>query len=156
MVWDTIDHLDAYRNDLLDPAFDWLKLQRVAGGTAADLPVGIHQIDSEALFVIVQDYQTKDSDVALWESHRRYIDVQVMVHGAETIEVAPVSYLDTTASYDAATDKCRHVGTGTPIVLERGQFCLFFPWDAHRCSMHARTPQRVLKYCIKVKLAVRI
>lgn len=151
MVWDTIDHLSVYRSDLLDSAFDWLQSQRVAGGSAADLAEGIYPIQSDALFVIVQEYQTKDSNAALWESHRRYIDIQVMIHGRETIEVAPVSSLCPTGSYDATTDKCQHVGTGTPIALTQGQFCLFLPWDAHRCSMHVSTPQRVLKYCIKVR-----
>jgi YhcH/YjgK/YiaL family protein len=152
MIWDTLDHVDMYRTPLLGSAFDWLQSQVVGGGAAPVLPEGVHRIHSDDLFVIVQDYQTKDADAALWESHRCYIDIQLMVEGEESIEVAPVSQLAPDGTYDPETDKFRYQGTGHRIVLAQGQFLLFFPWDAHRGCMHVTAPQRVRKYCIKAEV----
>jgi len=151
MIWDTIDHLTLYRSSLLGPAIDWLSSQLVIGGFTSILPEGTHKIKDEDLFVLVQKYDTKDSAKAMWESHKRYIDIQVLLHGEETVEVANILQLTQTSSYDESTDKFRYEGPGNCMVFKTGQFAVFFPWDAHRCSMHTTAPQQVLKYCVKLR-----
>ena len=43
------------------------------------------EIDGENIFALLQRYETKNPEHAAWESHRKYIDIQYMVSGAENM-----------------------------------------------------------------------
>ena len=45
------------------------------------LPTGRISIDGDAIYALVQEYQTKPVDQGKWESHKRYIDIQYIVSG---------------------------------------------------------------------------
>ncbi len=50
--------------------------------------LGRHDLDGDDLFALVQEYTTRAADECVWEAHRRYIDVQFVVTGAERMGVA--------------------------------------------------------------------
>ena len=55
-------------------------------------------------FVNVMEYTTKLRQDACYEAHRDYVDIQVVIRGAEQIEVAPIDALEVTSPYDADGD----------------------------------------------------
>ena len=101
----------------------------------------------------VMSYHTKARVEALYEAHRKVIDVQYTMEGAEGIEYTPTCTLEPLEAYDAEMDVQFYQ---TPARSEGrvdnlpGRFTVFFPEDAH-------LPQLVVPGCTSVrKLVVKI
>lgn len=122
---------------------------------AENYPVGKYEIDGDKLFAMVQEYDTKLLANAKFEGHRRYIDIQYMVSGTETMRFADVSKLAEMTPYnpekDCAFYQDSHKATGA--VLEQGEYAIFFPHDIHMPGVSVQeTPAPVKKIVVKVKL----
>jgi YhcH/YjgK/YiaL family protein len=84
-------------------------------------------------FVLEQAYQTRLRPESFFESHRKYIDVQVIVEGAELMEVVDIGRLPTAVAYDPDRDLIKY-GDSTSashLVLQPGEAVVFFPADGH-------------------------
>ena len=120
-----------------------------------DLPTlaqGRHAIDDERAFALVQEYDTKPWAEGSLEVHRRYIDIQFVVAGEESIGFAPLTAQAVRESYDEAKDIAFLEGTGEPFTLRAGHFAIFFPNDAHMPGRTTGEPTRVRKIVIKVEV----
>ncbi|MDD2762389.1 MAG: YhcH/YjgK/YiaL family protein [Opitutaceae bacterium] len=97
-------------------------------------------------------YRTKSRSEGFFETHRRYIDVQVIVTGEELMEVAAAAGLAVTQDYDEASDFIKYADTGAASVLwmRPGDAAVFWPEDAHMPSLAVRHPALVRKTVIKV------
>ena len=117
------------------------------------LPDGKVAIDGERVFAIVQRYVPAAAAEPEFEYHRKYIDVQYIVSGAEVIGWAPVGRMTVTKPYDADKDACLGsvpAGEWTPVRLEAGQLAVFYPEDAHAPKLRAGAAASVMKIVIKV------
>ncbi|MFI5336591.1 MAG: YhcH/YjgK/YiaL family protein [Opitutales bacterium] len=106
-------------------------------------------------FGIEQVYQTRARAECFFESHRRYIDVQVIVGGVELMEVADLGRLTETQPYDAERDYVKYADPGDASCLrvQAGDLAVFFPADGHMpCLQAAGRPSRVHKTVVKVPL----
>jgi YhcH/YjgK/YiaL family protein len=54
---------------------------------------GKYEIMGEQIYAVVSEYQTSPSEERLWEAHREYVDLQVVIRGEEVIEVSPLSQM---------------------------------------------------------------
>lgn len=149
MIQDTLDHSAAY--EVLGPrfpkAFDFL---RGVDGTQA---TGRHEIDGDRIFALVQTYFTKPAGSALFEAHRKYIDVQYVHNGRETIFWAPLAVMEEeTMAYDGAKDAAlwKLVGDVTPLRLGPGHFAILFPQDAHAPCVEWGGREEVFKVVVKI------
>ena len=85
------------------------------------------------VFAIEQVYETKPRAEGFFESHRKYIDVQVVVEGEETMELVETSRLEVKDSYQPERDLIIYAdfaGASQLRVLP-GQAAIFYPVDAH-------------------------
>lgn len=114
------------------------------------LPEGRYALDGEQVFAIIEQYQTKPREDALWEAHRKYIDVQFVVEGAEVMGVAPLQNMEAQGEYDEAKDYQPFAGDGDFFTLRAGQFAILFPQDVHLPQRSLNQPQTVKKIVIKV------
>ena len=113
-----------------------------------------HDIDGDDCFALVQSYTTKPIAEAKFEAHRKYIDIQFIQSGQETLLWAPLAGLAETRGYDAEKDFALF-GTppiATPLRLRAGEFAIFFPEDAHAPTLELDGPCEVRKVVIKVRL----
>lgn len=115
-------------------------------------PVGKYTLSDNA-YVMVKQYETQACDIPRYETHRDWIDVQVMLRGREWMgwrEKKPGEFND---EYDAADDISFHPGmTGQDILVEEGQFIVFFPEDAHKPGCFKDAPEEVVKLVFKVRV----
>lgn len=127
-------------------------LEFLARPGTAQLPDGRHEIDGEKIFALVQRYVTAAAEPVKFEAHRKYIDVQYVAAGAETIGWLPLAGVKVTEPYDAAKDVCfGRAGCGwTPLRLEAGELAVLYPEDAHAPRLPAGAPGPVLKIVVKV------
>ena len=103
MIVATLDHLDT--NDLTGKrfreAFDWIASQDLEA-----LAPGRHDIDGDAVFANVFEFDTVPADQKHYEAHRRYYDIHFLISGQEKIGVAPVTELEPLQEFDDENDFC--------------------------------------------------
>ncbi len=148
MVIDTLDNSSRY--EVLHPrfkaAFDFLRrpdLGAVAPGRTA--------IDGDALFAIVQTYDTKPIQEGKIEAHKRYIDIQFVVEGEEFVGYAPLGGQAVATPFDAEKDIAFYDGEAWFTRLRKGMFAIFYPEDAHLPCRHTDKPSRVKKIVLKIE-----
>ncbi len=120
-----------------------------------DLPDGKYGIDGERVFAMVQRYVTIEQSVPKFEAHRKYIDLQFLVSGAELIGCAPLAKLSVTEAYDEEKEACFGTvppGAWTPLRLEAGQLAVLYPEDAHAPHLAAGAPAPVVKVVVKIAI----
>lgn len=113
---------------------------------------GKYEIDGENLYVNIQTYKTKSE--ADFEAHRKYVDIQYIISGKENIGVVDYLACTTTVPYDEAKDIEFLRGSGRYITLNKGEFLVLYPEDAHKpsISINPEKPTNVRKAVVKVKL----
>lgn len=123
-----------------------------AAADAANQPVGRYEF--EGGYYMIQEGETKPLDDGTFEAHRRMIDVQVILEGAE--DIAWLDYSDATCAipYDEASDKERLDGPRTHhLLVSEGMFWAAFPWDAHKAISHVDEPHHYRKIVMKLPVA---
>ncbi len=152
MILDTLENSARYESlsAHFAKAFAFL---RTVDGTQA---LGRHEIEGDDVFALVQRYETKPLASALFEAHRRYIDVQYLHSGRETILWAPLASMkEETMAYDAAKEAAlfKLVPEVTPLHLSAGHFAVLFPEDAHAPCVVWEESSEVFKVVVKVAVA---
>jgi YhcH/YjgK/YiaL family protein len=109
-----------------------------------------YDIDGDTVFALVQRYDTKPREKGLWEAHRRYIDVQFVASGIESLGWAQLGNLTETQPYSAEKDCLLLAGSGDVVTARAGDFLVFFPEDAHMPCLAHDQPSPVLKVVVKV------
>ncbi len=151
---ETVDLVELYRQyhtnkSYWDKALAYLKNQNLQ-----TLPIGRYAIDGENVYATVTENPTKDFDSTVWESHRKYIDLQYVISGEEKIGVASPANLTVTKPYDTAKDVANYSGNGKLYDATPGTFFLFFPSDAHRPNIAADAKRAAdKKLVIKIRYA---
>jgi len=150
MVYDLLSNAATYRS--LSPrvalGLDWLA--RFDPAT----PLGRHAIDGDAVFALVQSYETGPASTKQFESHRAHLDIQFVVAGAEIMEYAPIDGLTVTTPFDASKDIMFYAEPAafTSLLCPAGTFAIFYPADAHKPSCSVGAPAPVRKIVVKVRL----
>lgn len=98
------------------------------------LEVGKFEIDN-GIRVIVNAFTAKERDVAKWETHNKYIDLQYLIEGNEIMGWLPIDQMED-AEYNSEKDISYPVpkkdAVPSDVILETGSFAYLEPRDAHR------------------------
>ncbi len=111
---------------------------------------GKYEIENEKIFASVTRYESKLMEKGLWETHRKYIDVQYVARGREKMGYAPMAKLNVSQEYLDEKDMTRLTGEGNFFLAEEGMFAIFYPSDGHMPGMAVASPEKVLKVVVKV------
>jgi len=131
----------------LDTAFEFLKKAPLA-----DLADGRHEISGEAVYALAQSYTT-DAKGGQWEAHRKYIDIQFVAGGRESVLWASVGEMAPSDEYNEKKDVIHFAeADGTPVHLAGGYFAVLFPDDAHKPKCVWGGPKAVKKIVVKVRM----
>lgn len=139
-------------------AFDYATTAFASGSEARGRLAGLAVGTSEKIelaggaFVIEQVFQARLRPEGFFESHRKYIDVQLIVEGEELMEVDDVSRLTVSDPFNPERDLIKYRDTATASVLKMrvGDVAVFFPEDGHMPSLHWRGAGLVHKSVVKV------
>lgn len=115
---------------------------------------GRYDIDGDNLFAAVSEYETESFDERQFESHQKYIDVQYVPSGEETLYWADVKTLtQTSESFSQGGDIAFYKGKAQGSVTLCGGTCaVLFPEDAHMPNCISGKKQKVTKIVFKVKI----
>ena len=153
MILDRLEN--AGRHDALGAdvalAFDYLRRTDFS-----QLPEGRYELDGDRVYAMVQRYQPKPLAEALWEAHRRYLDVQYLAEGSERMGCAPLDdELPVQQNYDPQKDAALYHADGEFFVIHAGSFAIFTPHDVHAPGLAvdgSDVSGRVCKVVVKCRL----
>ena len=134
----------------LDTAITWLE----AGGWDA-LPEGRKDIDGDKVYALIQSYDTKASKAVRYETHRAYLDIQLLVSGTEIIEVTDRARLQVSVPYviDIEFYATPEPNPCFSMLLMPGDALILFPEDAHRPGLAIDgRPVPVRKIVLKIAI----
>ena len=107
---------------------------------------------SGGIFALEQVYLTKPRAEGMFETHRKYVDAQVVFAGEEFMEVTDPGSLTVRDAYNPERDAIfyQNVAPASLLRLCPGDAVIFFPEDAHKGALHVAGPQLVRKVVLKV------
>lgn len=127
MIYDTLDHLEAYRG--VHPGV-MRGLELLRDTDFSQWEDGRHEIDGERLFILLQSYETKpENDTP--EAHRKYIDIQYLLSGQEQMGVGPLEEMTEEVEARPEGDIWFYRGPLSAILLSGRRFTALWPGDAH-------------------------
>lgn len=151
MISDNLKNSHKYfeAHDGFEKSFEFIKK-----ATEENLPVGRYEIDGDKVFAFIQEYTSNYEENGSYEGHRNYIDIQHILSGVEVIEVINIDKATVKTEYNAEKDigffeENQKAGK---VVLEAGEYGIFFPWDIHKPGLcFEGKPDTVKKIVVKVR-----
>lgn len=106
----------------------------------------------ENCFVLEQAYITKDKKDCLFESHKKYIDIQYMFEGDEIMEVENINNLLVETPYKEDLDYAKHAQSKNASVLKikENELAIFYPFDAHMPCIKIDENKKIIKAVFKI------
>jgi len=150
MILDRIEYMETYAHVHAD-------LPKVLAALAtmdiAKLESGRYPVTDSEAFILIQRYTSRNRAQSVWESHRKFIDVQYVVAGEELMGYQTIDVLSVSKPYDATSDAALYTGEGLMIPAGAGTVALFFPQDGHMPGIAVDAGIPMLK--VVAKLPVR-
>ena len=106
----------------------------------------------ENCFVLEQSYITKNKKDCLFESHKKYIDIQYMFKGDEIMEVENIDNLSVTTPYNEDLDYAKYAQTNnsSTLIIKENELAIFYPQDAHMPCIKIDENKKIIKAVFKI------
>lgn len=101
---------------------------------------------------IVQQGTTKPAEGRDLEAHRRFLDIQYILEGQETVGWAPLETLTPAAPFNEDKDVGMYSGECDYMDIKAGYCYVVFPEDAHKPGSHLEQPVNFRKIVVKLKV----
>lgn len=127
------------------------RVRAVVPGERAKIDLG------NGAYVMEETYETKLRADAFFESHQKYVDVQIVFEGEELMEIGDIARMKIRRPYNADRDLVIYEDNTEASLLRvhAGQAAVFFPCDVHMPTLRVRaTAVQVRKCVVKVPIAL--
>ena len=137
MIKDKLEYSETYYgiSESIKKGFEWLKSQELQS-----IEQGKYTIDGRNIYANVQEYETRQD--AKYEAHKKYIDIQYVIKGCESVGICDIKNCTTCTQYDTEKDiEFFNCNVNEEFYnLNQGEFLVLFPNDAHKPSIN---PQKI-------------
>lgn len=126
------------------------RLESIAAGET-------HRIElASGSFALEQVYRSKARPEGFFESHRNYIDVQVIFTGAEWMEVIDIDQLKVREAYNPTRDLIIYedVAGASLLHVSHGNAAIFYPEDGHMPGLSGGMESALVRKTV-IKVPVR-
>ena len=110
---------------------------------ARSIPEGKYDLYGGAYYSVVTS-KSRPIEDALFEAHRKYIDLQYILTGSETMGCAYLGSVKETVEYSEEKDCAFYSGEGELTLYNEGDFVFFFPEDAHMPAVGEGSCKKVI------------
>ena len=150
MIVGNIHHLQSGLPASLREAIDHVK----AHVTEAT-PLGKYDIDGNNLFYLVSEDTTEPMADRRAEYHARYLDIQILLKGQEgmTFSTQPAGAPETDWLADKDIAFLPEGVQEKTVVLNEGDFVVFYPGEVHKPLCAVGAPALVRKAVVKMRVA---
>lgn len=150
MIIGNIHHLQSWLPDALRQAIEHVKAH-VNEAT----PLGKHDIDGNNLFYLISEDSTEPQAERRAEYHARYLDIQIVLRGQEGMTFSTLPAGEPQSDWLADKD-IAFLAEGAQektVILNEGDFVVFYPGEVHKPLCAVGTPAKVRKAVVKVLMA---
>lgn len=126
-------------------------LEFLAQNGNANIALGRHEVDENGIYVMISEYNTRLKEQGMWEAHKKYIDLQLVLSGEEYLHVSSLHHMKT-GVYEEEKDflPCQGEVERTLHMVE-GKAVLLMPDDVHMPNMSIdETISKVKKAVFKI------
>ncbi len=142
MIYDKIENIERY--DLLSQIKDF---------DVKNYQKGKFNISGDTFFGIGLEYNTKNETECLWEAHKKYLDIHLILEGEEIINISETSTMKPTMDFDLENDYCLFEGKKQQtICLQKGEFLALYPNECHQTAVKTEEVSSVKKIVFKIEL----
>lgn len=151
MIHDRIENYKLYQYGApWEEAFEFIKKAN------SETQEGRYEL-SNGMYVSIESYETKEFDRAIFESHRKYIDIQWTISGAEAIGYSFINDLKVKIPYNEKADILFYENPEAVdyrVANYEGRFTLLFPEDAHMPKLNVQGFEKVKKGVVKIPVSL--
>ena len=149
MIYTNFHQMSRYEH--LSPNLD-TALRVLASADLTKLEMGRNEVDGDNVFINRFDYTTMPEEQAVWEGHKYYADIHVVLEGEERIGVTDAASL-TAGAYDEAGDFIPYEGpVDAWVTMRPGDILIVYPEDVHMVKVQLDGACQVKKAVFKVKV----
>lgn len=108
---------------------------------------------ADDIYANVATYKTKEYSEVRYEDHKKYIDIQYMIQGVESIFVTDAKSLTINAEYDEDRDVSFYDNPKSDtkeLVIRSGEYAVIYPGESHKPSVKYQESLVVKKIVVKV------
>ena len=109
-------------------------------------------LDGDNVYVFKVNLQTKPDDETFYENHHEYIDIHVVLEGAERMDIEIPENLELYEEKPETDAYFFHGSTGQTMILTPDKFLIAFPEDAHKTCGMVDIPKDFVKAVFKIRL----
>lgn len=103
-----------------------------------DIPEdGKYFVDGDNYFYMIQSYKAKDPSAVTFESHREYIDIQIVLRGEEEIRVEAMDGLTCCKEYAPDCERFSMNDKYDSVRVCAGEAVILFPNEPHAPGVRA-------------------
>lgn len=151
MIFDKLENISLYKN--IPVCVQGFLSDLVA---QSDVKLGRYELTDD-IYVNVESYDTKNISSGKFESHKKYIDIQLLLAGKEQIFITDVnSDLSVLVPYSEEKDivfYSNNINSANSVVLDGTNFVMLFPHEAHAPQISVdETINNVIKVVAKIKI----
>lgn len=150
MIVGNIHHLQSWLPEELRQAIEYVK-----ANVNETTEKGKHEIDGSRLFYLISEDMTEPFEKRRAEYHARYLDIQIVLKGQEgmTFSVLPAGKPDTDWLADKDIAFLAEGEQEKTLVLNEGDFVVFYPQEVHKPLCAVGAPAPVRKAVVKLLVA---
>jgi YhcH/YjgK/YiaL family protein len=158
MISDKLEHLILYQSLFKDGFLAFLK-PILFSYLHEDKPASSEYVYTGTKFFIYRyEYPLKEPSSCTIESHLKYIDLQLTIHGCEGIDVFYKSDQTLPCSIDKPNDflvyREEEITKFSTLFLSRSYFTILFPTDLHRPQVKVTPSESTNKLVVKIPLSL--
>ncbi len=131
----------------INNAIDYIKCLHIE-----NIPVNKKIIVDDGFYYSIQNYTTKPEEESKLESHKKYVDIQLLLSGHERMDIVDISRLTKKDSYDLENDVMiwNIPKNMMSVTLSKGDIIVLYPENAHRGAVLDKYSSKVVKIVGKV------
>ena len=106
------------------------------GNKILSLVHGSYDVGYNDIKMNVGKYFTKQENEKVWESHKKYLDVQIMINGTEKVAISNIRNMEV-KSFDSEKDLVILKGEKAfDVIMKKGDVLVLFPNDVHKPELN--------------------
>lgn len=146
MILDNIKNIENYKDfSKIYPALDFLNSLDLKSLSKEKIVI------SENCFANYIELISKPHKECVFEAHKKYIDIHFIISGVEGIATRYVDKLESINDFNYDKDIGFYKGNSNNIsYLQKGDFMVCFPQDAHMVAMMKIIPNEIEKIVVKI------